>query len=68
MAKTQTGLRLDQDLLTRLERLAVEMSKRAGGIAVVRAEVARAALERGIAVLEIELLGKAQRSASKPRS
>ena len=55
MVKTQVGLRLDDALLDRLDRIANELSRRASGVSVARADAARGALERGLPVFEAEL-------------
>lgn len=55
MAKINTGLRVDADVIGELEALALLMTSRAGGAEVTPHEAARAALRRGIAVLRAEL-------------
>jgi predicted transcriptional regulator len=61
--KLTTSIRLDADLIDRLDRLAESMSDRAGGAPVNRSSAARVALERGIDALESEFrLSKKKRT------
>jgi predicted DNA-binding protein len=53
--KTVTGVRLDEDMIRRLDFLAAELSRRAAGLDVNRTDVTRAALGRGIDAMEREL-------------
>lgn len=53
--KLATSMRLDADLVDRLDRVAEAMSERAAGLPVNRSNAARVALERGLDVLEVEL-------------
>lgn len=60
--KLTTSIRLDADLIARLDRLADAMSERAGGAPVNRSSAARVALERGLVDLESEFkLARAKR-------
>jgi len=54
-------LRLDASTIARLERLAAAAADRAIGAQVTRSSVMRAALDRGIAALERELLDRKAR-------
>jgi predicted transcriptional regulator len=47
-------LRIDDETIERLDRLAAEMTTRAGGLEVARASVIRVAIDRGVASLEAE--------------
>jgi hypothetical protein len=47
-------LRLEDELISRVDRVKVVLERRAGGVEVPRASVIRLALERGLAVLEQE--------------
>jgi hypothetical protein len=47
-------LRLEDELIARVDRVKEVMEKRAGGVDVPRAAAIRLALERGLAVLEKE--------------
>ncbi|HEY3235876.1 MAG TPA: hypothetical protein VGJ84_14255 [Polyangiaceae bacterium] len=58
------SVRVDQEMLVRLNRIAEAMSKRAAGVEVKRATVTRASLDRGVAVLEAEL-GLAKKTKPK---
>lgn len=55
MTGKPTPLRIEEEMLERLDRLAAEMTKRTGGVQVARASVIRNAIERGVAELEREL-------------
>ena len=67
MAKEHAGIRVETELLDRLEAIAAELSRRSAGVAVKRSDVARAALERGAESLEQEL-GIAEKKGAKPAS
>jgi hypothetical protein len=49
------GARFDEDTLRRLDAIAAEMSRRAANLPITRSAVARAAMERGVRALELEL-------------
>jgi hypothetical protein len=55
--KRDTGItfRVDVDELAEIDRLAAELTKRAAGVNVPRAAVAKQAMLRGIAVIRKEL-------------
>lgn len=55
MRKITLGVRVEPNRLDRLDRLAVEMTRRAVGAEVSRGDAARVAMDRGIAALEKEL-------------
>ncbi|HYQ41908.1 MAG TPA: hypothetical protein VER11_08065 [Polyangiaceae bacterium] len=55
MTEHPVTVRLDEDTMTRLERIAEAMGKRAGGVKLKRGTVIRAAVEHGIESLEQEL-------------
>lgn len=59
--KLTTSIRLDADLIERLDRVAEAMSERAAGAPVNRSTAARVALERGLDVVESELKVKRKR-------
>lgn len=48
------SVKVDDELAERLDRLAAEMSARAGGAQVTRSNAMRVALERGMEALETE--------------
>lgn len=70
MAKTMTGVRLDDEMIGRLDRIALALGKRAAGIKVGTAEAMRACLDRGANALERELgiAPKPARKGAKPVS
>jgi hypothetical protein len=55
MLKKQTGLRLDEPTLARVDLVARVMSERSGGLNATRSEVARVALLEGLPMLEARL-------------
>lgn len=55
MTEHPVSVRVDEDTIERLDRIAEAMSKRAAGVNVKRGTVVRAAIERGIVALEAEL-------------
>lgn len=59
-------LRLEQEILDRLDRIAAALSERAAGVRVTRADATRIALERGATALEAEL-GLTRRAAKRKR-
>jgi hypothetical protein len=69
MAKEHAGVRVEPELLVRLEAIAAELSRRSMGIVVKRSDVARVAIERGAESLEKELgiAEKGAKPASKPK-
>ena len=58
-------IRLEDDLIARLDALAVALTERAAGVKVTRTAAMRAALERGLEALEAEA-GTAKRGR-KPK-
>ena len=63
MTDTPLSIRVPDDLLMRLDRLASTMSRRAAGAVVTRSAALRVALARGLDVLEQRLeVGKRRRS------
>lgn len=46
-----TAIRLTREQIQKLDQIAAELSKRAGGVPVSRSAVIRMALERGMALL-----------------
>jgi predicted DNA-binding protein len=54
----QLVIRLPAELRTRLERVRVALSKRAGGVDLVTSHVVREVLERGLDSIERELARK----------
>ena len=56
-----TSIRLDAEIVGRLDRLAEALTARAAGAPVNRSSAARVALERGLADLEAELKIKPRR-------
>ena len=67
MPKEHAGVRVELELLTRLDAIAAELSRRSVGIVVKRSDVARVAIERGTESLEKEL-GIAEKKGAKPAS
>jgi hypothetical protein len=67
MAKEHAGIRVEPELLARLEAIAAELSRRSMGIVAKRSDVARVALERGAESLEKEL-GITEKKGAKPAS
>jgi len=55
MARVVMGLRVEEGTAAKLETLARLMSERGAGVEVTPSSAARAALERGVAVLLAEL-------------
>jgi hypothetical protein len=55
MVARPVPLRLEEEVIERLDRLARAMSERAGGVEVNRSSVMRTVLDRGLDVLEKEL-------------
>jgi hypothetical protein len=55
MTDPPLSIRIPDDLLVRLDRMASAMSKRAAGAAVTRSAALRVALARGLEVLEARL-------------
>lgn len=55
MAKVTIGVRVEEETERRIDIIAAELSRRAAGVEAKRGEVARAALEKGVTVLEREL-------------
>jgi hypothetical protein len=55
VAKVNTGLRVEPDIIPDLEELARLMTERAGGVEVTVPAAARAALRRGVDVLRAEM-------------
>ncbi len=53
--RLNTSIRLDAEILDRLDRIAEAMTARAAGAPVNRSTAARVALERGLDALEAEL-------------
>jgi len=65
MTETPLSIRLPDDLLARLDRMAGVMSKRAAGAEVTRSAALRVALARGLDVLEARLfVGRRRRAPS----
>ena len=60
------GVRLDPDIIARLDALAAALSERAAGAAINRSDAARLAIARGVDVLEAEI-GRKPSGATKPR-
>jgi predicted transcriptional regulator len=56
MTDSPLSIRIPDELLTRLDRMASAMSKRAAGAEVTRSAALRVALARGLEVLEARLL------------
>jgi hypothetical protein len=67
VAKINTGLRVDAEVIGELEALALLMTSRAGGAEVTPHEAARAALRRGIAELRAELADETTKPKKAPR-
>jgi predicted transcriptional regulator len=57
MTDAPLSIRIPDDLLMRLDRIASAMSKRAAGAEVTRSAALRVALARGLEVLEARLVG-----------
>jgi predicted transcriptional regulator len=55
MTDRSIPIRLDDDTIDRLDRLAEALAGRAAGVKVARSSVMRVALERGLDSLEAEL-------------
>ena len=55
VGRTNLAVRLNPELLAKLDELAGLLSERAAGAEITRSEVARLALERGVEVLAAEL-------------
>jgi predicted transcriptional regulator len=55
MTEHPVSVRLDDDAIQRLERIAEALSKRAGGVPIKRGTAVRAAVQHGIESLEAEL-------------
>lgn len=64
MTTKQFPIRLEDELVERIDRLASTMQKRAAGAEVTRTAAAKVALTRGLDALEAEL-GLAGRRAKK---
>jgi predicted transcriptional regulator len=60
-------IRLEDDLIDRLDRLATAMTARAAGAKVPRTSAMRIVLERGLEVLEAEMGLTARRPKPKPK-
>jgi predicted transcriptional regulator len=54
-AKKNAGVRLDNEMRSRLERIARELSKRANGADITLSDALRQAVERGIPLIEKQL-------------
>ena len=54
-AMPMVGVRMDEELVERMDRLADAMSKASGGATVSRSNAIRTAAERGAEILEAEL-------------
>jgi hypothetical protein len=67
MTSKTLPLRLDEELIARLDRLAATMTERAGGAEISRAAALRAALSRGLDALEAELGAADRRPKPKPQ-
>jgi hypothetical protein len=65
VAKVALNLKVDPEIVTRLDRIAAAMSERAGGAEISRSDAARVVLADGLAVTE-ERLGVAP-AKEKPR-
>ena len=63
-----TGLRIEPETMTALQELARTMSARAGGVEVTPTEAARAALNRGITVLQAEFSIEAPKEKKPPQA
>lgn len=61
-----TPIRIEEDVIQRLDAIAAAMTERAAGVKVARSNVIRLALERGMAVLE-EDLGMGPSRTKKPK-
>ena len=55
MTEHPVSVRLDDDAIERLERIAEALSKRAGGAQIKRGTAVRVAVQHGIEALEAEL-------------
>ncbi len=55
MVDHPTSVRLDDDLSSRLDRIAEALTRRAAGVSVGRSRALKLAIERGIDALEEEL-------------
>jgi predicted transcriptional regulator len=64
MTTKQFPIRLEDELVERIDRLAEKMQERTGGAELTRTAVVKAALARGLDSLETEL-GLAGRRAAK---
>lgn len=67
MLKKQTGLRVDEATLARLDIVARAMSERSGGLDATRGEAARVALIDGLPILEARLGIALEEPAPKPK-
>lgn len=67
MTSRTLPLRLDDELIARLDRLAETMATRAGGAEITRTSAMRTALVRGLDSLEAELGTSDRRSKPKPK-
>lgn len=68
MAKVTMGVRIEEETERRIDAIAAELSRRAAGVEAKRGEVARAALEKGVAVLEQDLGIKGDGAPAKSTS
>jgi predicted transcriptional regulator len=65
MVSKTIPIRLDDDLVARLDALAAALTERAAGVKVTRTAAMRTALERGIAALESEVGPVARRKPKR---
>ena len=63
--ESQISLKVQPDLLARVDRVRAEMSARAGGVEISRAAAARTCMDAGLSLLESEF-GLDQGAASEP--
>lgn len=67
MPARPTPIRIEDEVIQRLDAIAAAMTERAAGVKVARANVIRLALERGMDLVEEDLGMNPSRTTKKPK-